>query len=111
MNSVFILEGAVLLDNNDTNSEGVFTVYYGNEYVGVCADRWSYVETLVVCNQLGYYDGDVIRRGLSRFTYDSTLVVSCNGDETRISQCDLDNSIRFCNYDGIYIRCYLPREF
>ena len=79
----------VRLVDGPTNNEGKVEVYFYNQWIRVCGDRWNITDAEVVCRELsfgrptlGFYGSGSDQRCLGN--------VNCVGTELTIAQCTSD---------------------
>ncbi|XP_065835401.1 neurotrypsin-like isoform X2 [Oscarella lobularis] len=70
-------------------SEGTIEILFNNEWGSMCYDNWTFMNSRVLCRQLGYVDANRtlvvdIDQSTRRIWMDEC---SCNGTETAISSC------------------------
>ncbi|KAM9398589.1 scavenger receptor cysteine-rich type 1 protein M130-like [Salvelinus alpinus] len=94
-------ELSVRLVNGTTSCSGTVEVFYRGEWSGLCSRWWRMIETKVVCRELDCGNpvaesrGPLIEEGRGGVT-----LLSCDGDESSIRQCDIIEELGFC--DGGY---------
>jgi len=94
-----------------TSHTGRLEAYIQEEWVTVCSNSWSALNTRIACKQLGFPDG------LSMFTMNQTFYhrrigianIQCIGHETNLLQCPHDPFFRIdssCDHQrDVFLRC------
>ncbi|XP_071505116.1 scavenger receptor cysteine-rich domain superfamily protein-like [Diadema antillarum] len=100
-------EGDVRLTGGSNPREGRVEVFYGGQWGTVCSDSfWSNTDARVVCRQLGF-EGGTSRIGSTTDVSSPILfgTVSCNGLESKLTDCYKIDPL-YCNrYITAEVRC------
>ncbi|CAI8051100.1 Deleted in malignant brain tumors 1 protein [Geodia barretti] len=98
------IEGDVRLMNGDYPNEGRVEICISNHWGTVCDYLFDASDARVVCNQLGYTNGDVIQVQDGYYGAGRGMVwlsgLECSGNETRLLDCPLPYSSRSCSHSS-----------
>ncbi|KAL5506472.1 hypothetical protein EMCRGX_G008114 [Ephydatia muelleri] len=86
-----------LVGRGSTISQGRVEVCYNNTWGTVCDDSWDINEAIVVCNQLGYYDGTAVPYRNAYFGQGLGVILlnglECNDTESSLLLCPYTNTV------------------
>ena len=103
----------MLINGTNTSSEhsGWVQIYVQGSYHPVCSSGFGDEEIGVICRQLGFSKGQIVKFGDATYSY-SDFRFNCNGDEDRISECrEYELSGANCFRLGVFINCTFEGEF